>query len=142
MKHFFATIIFCCFAVLLRANDTVIIRKDPRLDILSAKQALVNKRATMMTSGGLYKGYRIQVISTTNRDEANSIKSEVLSRFTDEKAYLLYNSPYFKVRIGNFIKKEDAEKFRKVLLKIYPKGVYVVEDAIEYSMKEEDDIAP
>ncbi len=142
MKHFFATIIFCCFVILLRANDTVIIRKDPRLDILSAKQALINKRATMMTSTGLYKGYRIQVVSTTNRDEANAIKSEVLSRFTDEKAYLSYNSPYFKVRIGNFIKKEDAEKFRKVLLKIYPKGVYVVEDAIEYSMKDEDDLAP
>ena len=126
----------------LLANDTIIVRKDVRLDVLSEKQAEINKRTSMMTSSGLYKGFRIQVISTTNRDLANKVKSDVLSRFTDEKAYLTYNSPYFKVRIGNFITKDDAEKFRQQLTKLYPKGVYVVEDAVEYTMKVDTDPIP
>lgn len=122
----------------LLANDTIIVSKDSRLDILTQKQAEINKRTGMMTSSGLYKGYRIQVLSTTNRDEANKIKGDVLSRFTDQKAYLTYHSPYFKVRIGNFIKKEDAEKFRQQLNKYYPQGVYIVEDAIEYTLNPEE----
>ncbi|MFY7898579.1 MAG: SPOR domain-containing protein [Chitinophagaceae bacterium] len=122
------------------ASDTVIIRKDPRIDVLVAKQALVNKRLSMMTSAGLYKGYRIQIISTNNRDAATKAKNEVLALFNDQKAYLTYQSPYFKVRIGNFLKKEDAEKFRLQLNKYYPQGVYIVEDAIEYTMKEDDEL--
>ncbi len=122
----------------LLANDTIIVSKDPRLDILTQKQAEINKRTSMMTSSGLYKGYRIQLLSTTNRDEANKIKGDVLTKFTDQKAYLTYHSPYFKVRVGNFIKKEDAEKFRQQLNKYYPQGVYVVEDAIEYTLNADE----
>lgn len=122
----------------LQAADSIIVRKDPRLDLLTAKQAQINKRSAMMTSSGQYKGYRIQVISTNSRDRALSIKTELLSRFPDHKTYTSYQSPLFKVRIGNFIRKEDAEQFRKTLSRFYPQGVYVVEDVIEYNAVEEE----
>jgi hypothetical protein len=122
----------------LQASDSIIVRKDPRLDLLTAKQAQINKRSAMMTSSGQYKGYRIQVISTNSRDRALSIKTELLSRFPDHKTYTSYQSPLFKVRIGNFIRKEDAEQFRKTLSRFYPQGVYVVEDVIEYNAIEEE----
>ncbi len=142
MKLLFILIALLLATNFLFANDTIIVRKDPRLDVLTQKQSEINKWTSMMTSSGLYKGFRIQIISTTNRDEATKLKAEVLSRFSDQKAYLTYHSPYFKVRIGNFIKKEDAEKFRQQLNKYYPQGVYVVEDAIEYTMNPEDQVAP
>ena len=140
LKFIVITLLFATNYLL--ANDTIIVRKDPRLDVLTQKQAEINKRTSMMTSSGLYKGYRIQVISTTNRDEATRIKTEVLTRFSDQKAYLTYHSPYFKVRIGNFIKKDEAEKFRQQLNKYYPQGVYVVEDAVEYTMNPDDQVVP
>lgn len=123
-----------------RCADSIIVRKDPRLDILTAKQAQINRRTSMMTSSGQYKGYRIQVISTSKRDLAFKIKAELLTRFPEYKSYTMFQSPYFKVRIGNFIKKADAEKLRKELNKYYPQGVYVVEDAIEYTPKEDEEI--
>ena len=141
MKRFLFLICLLSVGKLTYANDTIIIKKDPRLDVLATKQAQINKRVGFMTSTGLYKGFRVQVISTSNRDEANKIKSDILSKFTDEKAYLVYNSPYFKVKIGNFIRRDDAEKFKKLLSKHYPQGVYVVEDAIEYSMKDDEDLS-
>ncbi len=125
-----------------RSADSVILSKDRRLDILTVKQVQINKRTAMMTSSGLYKGYRIQVVSTNKRDLAFKIKAELLSRFPDQKSYTMFQSPYFKVRIGNFIKKDDAERFRKQLMKFYPQGVYVVEDAIEYTPKDEEEIIP
>jgi hypothetical protein len=42
------------------ANDTVIVKKDPRMDQLTTKQNQINKHASMLTSSGQYKalGYR------------------------------------------------------------------------------------
>lgn len=120
------------------SNDTVILIKDARLDVLVNKQAQINKRTAMMTSSGMYKGYRLQVISTPKRDDANQIKSALMNRFPDQKTYTLFQSPNFKVRIGNFLKKEDAEKFRSQLSKFFPKGIYIVEDTIEYTPVEEE----
>lgn len=120
------------------ASDSVVVKKDPRFELLTAKQAQVNRLSAMMTSTGQYKGYRIQVISTNSREEAFRIKAELLSRFPDQKSYTSYQSPSFKVRIGNFLRKEDAEQFRKLLNRFYPKGVYVVEDVIEYVPGEDE----
>ena len=120
----------------MASKDTTIIRKDPRLDILTAKQAFINKRSSMMTSNGLYRGYRVQVLSTQSRGEAFKMKTDLLTRFPDLKSYLLFQSPNFRVRIGNFIKRDEAEKLRKDLLKLIPNNVYVVEDAVEYALKD------
>ena len=131
-------LLFALFAIEVQANDTVIVHKDVRLELLSAKQAQINKRTSMMTSGGQYKGYRLQVISTTGRDRAQSVKTDLMNKFPEQKSYLLFQSPYFKVRIGNFVKKEDANNFRKQLSRYFPQGVYIVEDAIEYVPGDED----
>lgn len=124
--------------VLLQAQDSIVVKKDPRLDVLTSKQAAINKRTAMMTSNGQYKGFRVQVLSTTDRTKAMDLKSQLLSRFPDEKTYTVFQSPYFKIRIGNFIKKEDAEAFRKQLSKIYPDGTFVVPDVIEYTPPEDE----
>ncbi|WP_298296972.1 SPOR domain-containing protein [Hydrotalea sp.] len=113
--------------------DTIIVHKDVRIDTLVAKQAAMNKRLLLKTSGGLVKGYRIQVITTSSRDEAFKIKSELLAKFPDQKSYVLFQSPYFKVRVGNFLKREDAESFRTELNNTFPFSVYVVDDMVEYA---------
>jgi len=122
-------------------KDTVIVYKDARMDVLTSKQIVTNKKASLQTSSGQYKGYRVQVVSTTNRDQAFKIKGELLSRFPDQKTYALFQSPNFKVRIGNFLKKADAEKFKLQLQKYYTTGVFVIEDAIDYTpTKEEEEL--
>lgn len=141
MKRSFFIGFFLIFVLSVNAKnvDTIIVRKDPRLDVLSAKQASINKRTSMTTTSGLYKGYRIQVVSTINREQAFKVKSDLLNSYPLEKAYILFQSPYFKVRIGNFLKKVDAENFKKPLNKQFPQGVYIVEDAIEYTPPPEED---
>ena len=124
------------------AADSIIVKKDPRLDILTAKQVLINKRNAMLTSTGQFKGYRIQVISTVKRDDAFKLKADLTTQFPDQKTYIIFQSPSFKVRIGNFLKKEDAEKLKAQLNKLFPNGVYIVEDGIEYTPKDEDELIP
>lgn len=140
--YVFIRCLTCCLFLInghfLLAADTIVVKKDARLDLLTAKQAQINKRSAMLTSSGQYKGYRVQVISTNSRDQALRMKTELLSRFPDQKTYTSYQSPLFKVRIGNFVRKEDAEQFRKTLNRFYPQGVYVVEDVIEYNAAEDE----
>ena len=119
------------FAAGASAADTLVVIKDSRLDILSQKQALINKRTSALTSNGKVKGFRIQIISTNSRVEAFNVKALVLSRFPDQKVYTTYQAPLFKVRVGDFIKRDEAEKYRKLMLAIFPTGLYVVEDVVE-----------
>jgi hypothetical protein len=122
------------------AGDSVIVKKDPRLDVLSIKQMQANQRAAMMYGNGLYKGFRIQVISTPKRDDAFKAKADLAAKYPEQKSYIAFQSPNFKVRIGNFLKRADAEKFKIELNKLFPNGVYIVEDGIEYTPKDDEDI--
>lgn len=140
MKQLVFFISFLSIATFCRATDTIIVRKDARLDVLTAKQALINKRSAMLTSAGNYRGFRIQVVSTSNREQAFKIKTDLMIRFPQEKSYVMFQSPSFKVRIGNFLKRADAEKFRKELNRFFPQGVFIVDDAIEYIPPPEEDL--
>ena len=124
------------FAVEVSAADTIVVIKDPRLDILSQKQAFINKRTSVLTSNGKVKGFRIQITSTSSRDQAFNAKAAVQSKFSDQKVYTTYQAPLFKVRVGDFVKREDAERYRKLMLSIFPTGMYVVEDVIEVSLED------
>lgn len=136
---FIISILF--FAKISFANDTIIVHKDARLDLLTQKQIQMNKLASMLTSNGLYKGFRVQIISTSNRDEAFKIKADVLTKFPDQKSYIIFQAPNYKIRIGNFLKREDAENYRKQITNSFPQEIYVVEDAIEYTPKGNEEIS-
>jgi arginine/ornithine N-succinyltransferase beta subunit len=120
-------------------SDTIIVHKDARIEVLTAKQAAINKKSQMMTSNGLYKGFRVQVISTRLQDEALQIKSQLLSKYPEHKTYLAFQSPFYKVRIGNFIDRNEAIQLSKQLSKFYTRGVYVIEDAVEYTPPDEEE---
>ena len=139
MKHFFlTTLIICAVFFTSQAADTIIVHKDARVDILTQKQAAINKVTSRMTANGLFKGYRLQVLNTRSRDDAFKTKASMLENFPDEKVYVLYQSPYFKVRVGNFVNRNDAESFKKELSLFYTQPAYVVNDLIEYIPKADE----
>lgn len=114
------------------------VSKDPRLDVLSAKQVEINKKAVLVARSNNYPGYRIQVINTNNRDEANKVKTEMLRRFPDQKVYLLYQAPNFRVRIGNFVSQKEGASLRKMIAALYPnRGIYFVADRVEIPLPED-----
>jgi len=150
MKYFFLLLFtFNCLLSTLFAQldsnkskqkDTIVVTKDLRLDVLTQKQAIINKRSKMMTSSGLYRGYRIQLLNSNNRNLAFKLKYDLLSAYPDQKTYVSYQAPYFKVRFGNFLHRDEAEKMKKQLSKTYPSGLFIVDDSIEYTPKGDEDV--
>ena len=119
------------------ANGTVFIH-DSRFDLLVDKKAEINKLAAELANPS--KGFRVQVISSSNRTEVINAKSAILSSYPEHKVYLMYQAPYFKLRVGNFIDEADAKKFKKEISRMYPSGVMVIPSEIELSRKEREEI--
>lgn len=111
-------------------SSSVIVHKDPRLDLLVKKQMQINE-VTSRESRKSGKGYRLMIISTSNRDEAIAAKTKVYTYFPELKAYLWHQSPYYKLKAGNFKDRKEAEEYQVKLKGYFPKGVFIMNDTVE-----------
>ncbi|MBO9632243.1 MAG: SPOR domain-containing protein [Chitinophagaceae bacterium] len=111
-------------------SSSVVVHKDPRIELLVKKQIEINEFTTRNARRSA-PGFRIQVISTNDRNKAFTAKSTVYQQFPELKAYMLYQSPFYKIKVGNFLKREEAEEYITALKQYFPTGVYIVRDVIE-----------
>ena len=118
-------------------SQSVSVIKDARIELLVKKQYELNKKVEILNkkSG---PGYRVMVINTNDRVKALEVKSKMMSDFPDHKSYLVYQSPYFKIQIGNFKTRQEAEDLRKRVMRYYPTGVMVVPATVEYKIDLEE----
>jgi hypothetical protein len=117
-----------------RQNSKVSVQKDNRIDLLIKKQIQVNEE-TSRQSRRQDKGFRLLVISTTLREEALAAKTKVYTYFPKLKAYLFHQSPYYRVKAGNFKERKEAEQYQRRLELLFPKGVFIINDVIEVKLK-------
>jgi hypothetical protein len=117
-----------------RQNSKVSVQKDNRIDLLIKKQIQVNEE-TSRQSRRQDKGFRLLVISTTLREEALAAKTKVYTYFPELKAYLFHQSPYYRVKAGNFKERKEAEQYQRRLELLFPKGVFIINDIIEVKLK-------
>jgi SPOR domain len=114
-----------------------VIHKDTRLDLLIRKQSELNKEV-YLENRKTGPGFRVQVINTNDRNKAVAVKTKLMQEFADQKTYLIYQSPYFKIQIGNFKSKKDATTLRDQIAKFYPDNLIVVPATIELKTEKED----
>lgn len=119
-----------------------IIHKDDRIDLLGKKMLEYNEALALKIQ--LVDGYRLQLLNTTDRELALKIRSFLIKTYPDQKLYMTFQSPYLKLKIGNFIIREDAEKFRDILIesKVIPNNIYVVPEKVEQKPVEKNANTP
>jgi hypothetical protein len=110
----------------------VTVNKDPRLDLLAKAQVDIANTNTKMAAR-FTKGYRLFVLKTDDREYAMKVRAYLLQNFPDEKVIMSYQAPFIKMKFGDFVDKQDAEKVKKQIVKggVVKGGVYVVPDTIE-----------
>ena len=106
----------------------VTIKKDPRLDLLAKAQVDMAKTASRYA-----KGYRLFVLKSDNREYAMKVRAYLLQNFPEEKVIMTYQSPFIKMKFGDFADKEAAEKCKNLIVKggVITGGIYIVPDTIE-----------
>lgn len=68
-------------------------------------------------------GFRIQIASETgsnSKAKAFSVKEKFLQDYPEISAYLVFDEPNFKVKVGDFITKLDAFVFMQKIKSQYP----------------------
>jgi len=121
---------FLYHAAFAQDTNTVVVHKDPRIDQLVKKQIEINELTTR-EARRFVQGFRILIISTNDRAKANDAKIKVYEFFPELKSYFSYQSPYFKLKAGNFKDQKDAESYLKKIQVYFPTGVYIIRDMIE-----------
>jgi hypothetical protein len=116
------------------AQDSVLasgaIQRDPRVDSLINIQIRINEITTRDTRRN-QPGYRIQVANSKDRNQVFAIKTQIYQQYPELKPYLIYQPPYYKLKVGNFKTQEEAQPYIDKLTKFFPSGVYLVPDIIE-----------
>ncbi len=106
------------------------VKRDPRVDKLVDKQIELNKQALRIRTT-LEPGFRILVISTNKRDLAIDGKSRLLKMYPDQKSYLFYQSPNFKLQFGNFRTMKEAELMKKELALAFGENLIIIPSQVE-----------
>ena len=71
------------------------------------------------------------MISTNKRDQAIDAKSRLLKIYPDQKSYLFYQSPYFKLQFGNFKTMKEAEMMKKELVLDFGENLIIIPSQVE-----------
>ncbi len=144
MKRFILVIFFLNSCDLFAQTDSlfpasnVVVHKDFRLDILGRKEAELNAAIAAILARSAM-GYRLQVLSTNDRALAMKTKAQLLQQYPEQKTYMFYQSPYVKLRFGNFKTMPEAEMYRKQISRMLGgASIYIVAERIE--VKPEPDI--
>jgi hypothetical protein len=77
--------------------------KKPQVPIAIPKDTLVMKEEVV-------QGFRIQIFSSSNVDEATLIRNLAIEKFTGDSIYVVFDAPVYKVRIGDFINRYEANQ--------------------------------
>uniref|UniRef100_A0A7C4TB91 SPOR domain-containing protein n=1 Tax=candidate division WOR-3 bacterium TaxID=2052148 RepID=A0A7C4TB91_UNCW3 len=74
-------------------------------------------------------GFRVQIFASTTQRNASRVADDARSVFGG-KVYIEYVPPYYKVRIGDCLTKEEAETLKNRALSAGYRGAFVVETMI------------
>ena len=87
----------------------------------------VFSQPTLEDSVGI--GYRVQLVQTADPEEAKNVQRDAIFRF-EEEVYRIFNAPFYKVRIGDLINWNDAEKLQKLAIQKGFKEAWIIQTQI------------
>ena len=76
------------------------------------------------------EGFRIQIYSgsgVTSKNEASEAQAKFLKMYPEEKVYIIYNAPFWRVRVGDYRSRSEALKLLNKLQANFS-GSYIVRD--------------
>lgn len=104
------------------------IREDPRITDLLVRHSQINQHRNGAD------GFRLEIFfssDTKAREQAMRIKSDFDLAYPNIPSYLLFQTPNFKVRVGDFRNKSEALKAKAFIVSKYP-NAFIVKDNIRF----------
>jgi hypothetical protein len=75
-------------------------------------------------------GFRVQIAFTQEIDQAAQLRDTISSLLADEWVYVVYDAPYYKVRVGNFLDRPSASRMMEHLIARGYSEAWIVPDRV------------
>ncbi len=102
--------------------------QDSRVDSLLKKHIEYHKQQNGID------GYRVQIffdVGNNSLNRASNVAEQYQLLFPGDTAYISFSEPHYKVRVGDFRTKLDAEGYLQQVLPDYP-NAFVIKDRINF----------
>lgn len=76
-------------------------------------------------TGKVYNGFSVQVLSTKNGEQAENMRMKLISQINHD-VRVIFEAPNYKVRVGAFTDRQDAERLRKQLFALDYRRSWIV----------------
>jgi hypothetical protein len=96
----------------------------------SQEQQLEKKKELTRSKPPTVNGFRVQIYAGNSRQQAMQIRTEVAVTYTDYAAYLIYKQPTFRVRVGDFKSRFEAQVLLRELKEQYPSSFIVPDEVL------------
>ncbi len=106
-----------CINILYAQNEHAELIQDKRVDLLVDKQIFLSRHQFTLT------GWRIQIFfdsGANSKRKATDALRQFNQRYPDYEAYLSFKEPYYRVRVGDFRSRLEAEGFLRKVQAEYP----------------------
>lgn len=125
MKNIIISIALCSWGLfsIAQNHQSSYINAPAELSEIVESYKEMNKRNGM-------QGYRVQIYTDSgNRSKLRTdrIKSQFDSKYPGVRSYISYDEPYYKLRVGDFRNRLDAEKFLNKISHKYLSAILVVD---------------
>lgn len=104
----------------------------PENDITQQINSALENQEVRNSENKLVQGYTIQVYSGNNREDANEARSLVYKIFPDARPETTYVQPNYKVKVGKYLSRMEAQKLYSRLKADFP-GALVIPEKIKLS---------
>jgi len=113
--------------VLVMAPAEKVYVATPVLNVNKKVDAVLDSIDRLNQSRKFVDGYTLQVYSGTNREEAMDTKRRMASEVPDLTADLQYDQPKFKVTVGTYFSRLEAQKDLTEIKQFFPNTILVPE---------------
>lgn len=123
-----------------KTKGVVILNMDPRLEkLMEQKHKMASDRSSaagMGVGNRSVQGYRVQVFSSNQRTaktDAQNVVQQIRSKAPKLPVYVSYQSPFWKVRVGNCETTTEAQQLRNDMKGLFPElasEIYIVKGKV------------
>lgn len=118
------------------SEGRVVIIQDKLVDTVLYQYEALRLRIMENPDNKAIPGYRIQIFfdsGINSSDRAKQARDEFQLRFPDILAYVSWKAPNYRVRVGDFKNRLEAEKVLQQIINDYP-NAWVIKDEINFPL--------
>ncbi|MBK8698678.1 MAG: SPOR domain-containing protein [Saprospiraceae bacterium] len=126
-------IVFCFFLLIFclstaRSQGRVEFQESAQIQYIFQSYVLKNRAEPTI------RGWRIQIVSTDDRREMESIRNRFSSIYPSVPSTWKHVSPYYQIRIGAYRSKTEMMGFLTQIKKDFPAAIPVQDDIQKYDL--------